>query len=395
MLPSLDELVVYIQHEICPPSSSSCAKDAARLDNADSLDLDYDSISHSLRITAYWSRPANSNTWAESITSSSSSEALEVGVLSVEQATDPFEISLSGFLTVVGEDDRPAPTLFSFPSRHHPIAASERSAQSYSVSFHQPTGLHPTLQLTFPSASSLHPPSTISSDSTCSLHTYLTLPSAIFPDRYQLSSTDALFLSSHNLRALRSISGELDLEAPDYLPSLKWGSNTLLELATPPSYPLQSSATSPWNVTIPLHLRYLPPSSSGHTSLTIPNPIVFWACTAEEGTKFPVNPFDRVNLGWDGLFGERTMFYQLRDVSPRFRNGDGSRTGLVQKVQVPVLKMEGNDGWWNRKGVVEGGTVGVVVLGFVWIIYVIGRGFWREQRREEIRRQKDGVKKKQ
>lgn len=66
------------------------------------------------------------------------------------------------------------------------------------------------------------------------------------------------------------------------------------------------------------------------------------------------NPFDRVNLGYDGLFGPRTMFYHLQPAS-------GS-VSLLEEIQVPVLDLEGSKIKW-----VESGTVAMVVLGFLWV----------------------------
>lgn len=391
ILPSLTELVTYIQQKICSQSSAECLRYAELLHSVDTLDIDYDSISHSLRIDAYWSwREGTSKRWTEAI-STTGSDPVEVGVLSSEDASDPFELSLSGFLTVVGDDEKPAPTLFSFPSRHHPLPQSQRQQQQFKISFAEPTGLHPTLCISFPSAKDLNPPSTKPLSSACSLHSYLTLPSYLFPDQYQLSTSDPLFLSSNNLVSLRAISGELDLEAPDYA-TTKWGSNVLLELSTPAFTTSTFAQDTPWNVTIPLHLRYLPPNPTGYTSIQIPNPIVFWACSAEEGTKFPVNPFDRVNLGWDGLFGERTMFYQLEDLGNTSWNvTDPSRlhvslsqpqrtktqsqaqtqSRLIQQIRVPVLQTEDTI---FTPAVIEFGTVTVISLGFLWIIFKLLNG---------------------
>lgn len=199
------------------------------------------------------------------------------------------------------------------------------------------------------------------SDATCALHTYLTLPSHIFGDKYQLSTTDPLFLESHNLAALRAVFGETDLEAPDWSVD-RWGSNWLLELATP-----VEEVASEWNVTVPLHLRYLRPSESGYRTAEVPWPVVFWACTAEGGTKMGINPFDRVNLGWEGLFGPRTMFYQLHPASSADDGGDH----LVEKLDVPVLQLNEEQGLFRSK-TIELGTVVVIVLGFAWVLWKLG-----------------------
>jgi hypothetical protein len=90
------------------------------------------------------------------------------------------------------------------------------------------------------------------------------------------------------------------------------------------------------------------------------------------------NPFDRVNLGYDGLFGARTMFYHLQPTNV------GQR--LVEDLKVPVLDMSESKVKW-----VESGTVAVVLLGFLWVCWTLGRvvaeDFGREKGTE--RRKKD------
>ncbi|KAK3716847.1 protease B nonderepressible form [Vermiconidia calcicola] len=280
-------------------------------------------------------------------------ERTEVGTLQVEKATEAEELSLGGFLTVIGEDDHPSKTLFSFPSRHHPLPGL--SPATFTASFQQPTGLHPKFEIKLP-RQQLRPPS-----DTCGLHAYWTLPSALFIDRYQLS--DPLFLASQNLAALHSLSGEQDLEAPDWAIE-RWGSAALSELAAPPSSPSGSGTDkSDWIITIPTHLRYLagpqkPTHTSGHASIDVPWPIVFWACEAEEGLGLSNNPFDRVDLGYDGLFGPQTTFYHIPP---------GSEVNTtVEEVQVPVLDSEKAE--W-----VQAGTLIAVVAGFAWICWQLLR----------------------
>lgn len=72
------------------------------------------------------------------------------------------------------------------------------------------------------------------------------------------------------------------------------------------------------------------------------------------------NPFDRVNLGFESLFGPRTMFYHLQ---PAQGNAMSSVSGqLVETLQVPVLLQ----GW---ESYVESGTVGCVLFGVLWLIW--------------------------
>lgn len=309
------------------------------------LDVSFDTISHALTLSAFF--PSTTQPLSISKPATSSPSRLEVGILSHEKALETEELSLGGFLTVIGEDTKASPTLFSFPSRHHP------TTQSLTSRFLLPTGLHPTLELNISSAT---PPL---EDRSCTLHTHLTLPKSIFIDKYSFS--DHLFLASKNLTALHYITSPVDLEAPAYTIN-SWGSSALLELSPP------STSNTGWTAQIPLHLRYLPPntSKSGKETVEFPYPVVFWACTADEGSKFPINPFDRVNLGYDGLFGPRTLFFH---VNPRVEAGGLNGGRLINTLEVPVLDMD-------KSLYVKSGTTAAVLLGFGWVLWCL-LGVWR------------------
>ena len=167
------------------------------------------------------------------------------------------------------------------------------------------------------------------------------------------------FLASKNLHSVRFLAGETDLEAPIWaIP--KWGSAVLLELAprrstsSPRTAGTVDQPGSFWHADVPIHFRYLPPSYGGLASVSVAWPIVFWACPSDEGTKMNTNPFDRVNLGYDGLFGPRTMFYHLQPAS--------DVNSLVEAIRVPVLDLQGPKMEW-----IESGTVMIVILGFLWV----------------------------
>lgn len=100
--------------------------------------------------------------------------------------------------------------------------------------------------------------------------------------------------------------------------------------------------------------------------MTLPPPSVFWACPAQEsGAKFASgNPFDRANLGYDGLFGERTLFYHLAPVAPQH----GNSSSVMREITVPVLDLDS-----PLAGVVEWCTVAAVFLGFAWICWKLFR----------------------
>ncbi|KZF19180.1 PIG-X-domain-containing protein [Xylona heveae TC161] len=397
VLPSLDHFITYFQASLCPASDSACNEQAASLSSADYFDIDVDAISNTVILSAYWAHgPDTDGTWNTRIQTTHADDRVEVGILSNELPTEEEELSLSGFLIVIGQDSKPSPVLFSFPSRHHHVPSLPSSASVYHTSFLSPSGLHPTLHLSFPysplshlsqlssSSSSSSPPLSLPDPDSCSLNAYLTLPSYLFADQYQLS--DSLFLQSKHIRSIRSLSGATDLEAPDWAVP-QWGSSLLIELD-----PAHDTAD------VPLHLRYLKPVEGGKRTVDVPVPLVFWACPAQEGTKMAGNPFDRVKLGYDGLFGARTMFFHYTPaVNHSVADGvsigsgdvslDGHGDGLLT-LDVPVLDTLSLTG-------VEWGTILVVFLGAAWIAWklwgVVSRksGESGADEGEKVRRKKE------
>lgn len=72
----------------------------------DSVDIDYDSISHALTVSGYWSEAPGSQGWTETIgTREAGTDQVEVGLLGAEQASDPEEIKMGGLLAAVGKDN--------------------------------------------------------------------------------------------------------------------------------------------------------------------------------------------------------------------------------------------------------------------------------------------------
>ena len=386
-LPSILHFQTWLAKEFCPGEfAGRCPNEAASLAYASYVDIDFDAISHAVTATAVWRAGIAPKAGVDHLRAEKvkDGDRLEVGVLMPEKPGDdePESLKLGGWLAVAGEDDHASkyryakpinpraddlsePTVFSFPSRHHPLPRA--NPLTFTSSFNQPTGLHPEIVLSFPSQH-LKPPK---DEPSCALHTYLTLPSALFLDQYQLE--DPALLAANKLIAIRSLSGEQDLEAPDWVVT-QWGSAALIELASPPT-----KTANTWNVTIPTHLRYLrsPETENGsaihHVDLHLPVPIVFWACKAEEGLKMSVNPFDRVNLGYDGLFGPKTMFYHVPAASPT--DADASPF-LELELKVPVMERR-----WG--GIVQAGTLVTVVVGFLMVAVGLFRGLGGETNRRK------------
>ncbi|KAK1756219.1 PIG-X [Echria macrotheca] len=337
-LEGLDSFVGYVKGKKVCGEEPSCLARVDDLKDASALDVSWDAISHALKVTAFWAygeKRVEAVAWREGVRT-------EVGVLSDEKTPtmEAHELGISGLLTVLGQDGKPSVTMFSFPSRHRDAGIK------FQAGFVTPTGLHPSLRVTVGS----NRPPVGEDEAYCAPHAYLTLPRGVFVDKYQLA--DGLFLASKNLTALRYVSQPVDLEAPEYVMKL-WGSAVLVELTSPPYEAGEKERE--WTAEIPMHLRYHAPAHGGYKTLEVPYPAVFWACAAEEGTKFPNNPFERVNLGYDGLFGPRTVFWHLEP-----RPVEGER--VVSRITVPVLDLD-KAGWVNV------GTAAAVLLGFGWVVW--------------------------
>lgn len=82
------------------------------------LDVDYDTISRSVVLTAQWAQAKDPNGWelagedakgwTEKIRLPSTDATVEIGVLSLEGNADPEDVQFGGFLTVLGQDERPS-----------------------------------------------------------------------------------------------------------------------------------------------------------------------------------------------------------------------------------------------------------------------------------------------
>ena len=107
-LSSVEDLVTYIQQKVCL-GNFECIAEVERVRHADYLDFDYDAITQSVLLSAFWVRsPGTEERWNERIGRRKTSDRVEVGVFSQEKSTQPEEISLGGYLAVVGKDSKPS-----------------------------------------------------------------------------------------------------------------------------------------------------------------------------------------------------------------------------------------------------------------------------------------------
>lgn len=123
LVPSLDEFVTYVQHKVCSLRGDehriTCQSHVSSFLSADSLDIDYDSISQTLTVAAYWSKPPQKGGWTETIEKrETATDQVEVGMLALERAIKPEDLSVGGFLAVLGEDQ--SLSTFYLPQPPHP-----------------------------------------------------------------------------------------------------------------------------------------------------------------------------------------------------------------------------------------------------------------------------------
>lgn len=105
------DLVTYMQQKVCA-DHERCKTRASILTFADYVDLDYDAISQSVILSAFWHASPNFGTWDEFFDIRERLVKLEVGILANEKPSGPEELSLGGFLSVLGEDSRPSKQTF-------------------------------------------------------------------------------------------------------------------------------------------------------------------------------------------------------------------------------------------------------------------------------------------
>ena len=107
-LPTLTQLVSYVQKNICPSFSKTCKEEAQSLLGVSYLDVDYDTTSSNVVLIAFWDSPSKEPNWTDHIPAPPGEQTIEVGVLTHEPNPDPEDIAFGGFLTVLGRDIAPS-----------------------------------------------------------------------------------------------------------------------------------------------------------------------------------------------------------------------------------------------------------------------------------------------
>jgi hypothetical protein len=87
------------------------------------------------------------------------------------------------------------------------------------------------------------------------------------------------------------------------------------------------------------------------------------------------NPFDRLHLGYEALFGPKTRFMH---VPPTNQTGT-----LIASIEVPVLHLGASGASW-----VEAGTIGTVVASFLGLCLVLFMGLGKGKGAKKVEKKK-------
>lgn len=118
VLPSLSHFDKYVQANACRSDLKAriaCENEAEFATYASYVDIDYDAIGHAVDFRAAWSadidalvqRPGSGIT-DRAVVKYREDHRFEVGVLQSEKADEIEELSLGGYLAVLGENDKPS-----------------------------------------------------------------------------------------------------------------------------------------------------------------------------------------------------------------------------------------------------------------------------------------------
>jgi hypothetical protein len=105
---SLNPLIYSIQKAACGETNYDCALQVSDLIYADSIDIDYDSISNAFTVGAFWSKSRlDDKKWWETHLRPRHGDSVEIGALTNETPEEAEDLRYSGFLTKIGENTEP------------------------------------------------------------------------------------------------------------------------------------------------------------------------------------------------------------------------------------------------------------------------------------------------
>lgn len=98
------DIIELVKGSFCTTKSQFCSERLEDIDTISALTLDYSSNANEVLITATW--PLQSR--KDVVRKVSVDHRVEVGILAREENSDTEKIGLGGWLTVLGQDDRPS-----------------------------------------------------------------------------------------------------------------------------------------------------------------------------------------------------------------------------------------------------------------------------------------------
>lgn len=113
-LSSIDRFVAFLRHSACDLTDVQCADSISYVSLADSVAIDYDATADTITLSTFWSRPHSEAAWTEDVSVIGSSGKVEVGILSNEKTIHAEDLSLGGYLAVVGQDSKLSTFTMSF-----------------------------------------------------------------------------------------------------------------------------------------------------------------------------------------------------------------------------------------------------------------------------------------
>jgi hypothetical protein len=107
-LDSVVDSIANFQTLFCASENGLCRLLGQQLHTAAYVDVDYDTITRAVVLTAVWSKAQTPDGWSEVIELPTADSTIEIGVLSHEPNSDPEDVQFGGFLTVLGQDTAPS-----------------------------------------------------------------------------------------------------------------------------------------------------------------------------------------------------------------------------------------------------------------------------------------------
>lgn len=110
-LPKIIHFQLFLARAICKETTEQCIYEAASLLYSSYIDIDYDALSHVVTLTAFWRAGIQPGAAITASRIWKTGNSLEVGILQNEEPDEPEEMKLGGYITEVGQQEKPSTEL--------------------------------------------------------------------------------------------------------------------------------------------------------------------------------------------------------------------------------------------------------------------------------------------